>query len=117
MGIDNGLENLDMMSLNGESIDVSHVNDNSSEQCWMLRSLPESSVACVTGDYAMQNVLLQMGLRLLAPGGMQIQELHRFFPAFTSRGQRFHDQEPNFTSRSASTKVSVSKDRKRISRG
>ncbi|KAL0448002.1 UNVERIFIED_CONTAM: RNA-binding NOB1-like protein [Sesamum latifolium] len=50
----------------------------SSEQSWTLRSLSESSVACVTSDFAMQNVLLQMGLRLLAPGGMQIRELHRW---------------------------------------
>uniref|UniRef100_A0A2N9EIU1 Uncharacterized protein n=1 Tax=Fagus sylvatica TaxID=28930 RepID=A0A2N9EIU1_FAGSY len=35
-------------------------------------------VACVTSDFAMQNVLLQMGLRLLAPGGMQIHQLHRW---------------------------------------
>ncbi|KAL1200347.1 RNA-binding NOB1-like protein [Cardamine amara subsp. amara] len=34
-----------------------------------------SSVACITGDYAMQNAILQMGLRLLAPGGMQIRQL------------------------------------------
>ncbi|KAG9145039.1 hypothetical protein Leryth_018338 [Lithospermum erythrorhizon] len=44
----------------------------------MLRSLSDSSIACITGDFAMQNVLLQMGLRLLAPGGMQIRELHRW---------------------------------------
>lgn len=45
---------------------------------WMLRSLSESSVACITGgDFAMQNVLLQMGLRVLAPGGMHICQLHR----------------------------------------
>nr|XP_025617779.1 RNA-binding protein NOB1 isoform X3 [Arachis hypogaea] len=30
------------------------------------------------GDFAMQNVLLQMGLRLLAPGGSQIHQLHRW---------------------------------------
>ncbi|XWS61790.1 hypothetical protein CRYUN_Cryun07bG0155800 [Craigia yunnanensis] len=36
------------------------------------------NVACVTGDFAMQNVLLRMGLRLLAPGGMQIRQLHRW---------------------------------------
>ncbi|XP_047324201.1 RNA-binding NOB1-like protein [Impatiens glandulifera] len=51
---------------------------NESEQSWMLKSLSESSVACITSDFAMQNVLLQMGLRLLAPGGMQIRQLHRW---------------------------------------
>ncbi|CAA6655616.1 unnamed protein product [Spirodela intermedia] len=34
-------------------------------------------VACVTGDFAMQNVVLEMGLRLLAPSGLQIRQLHR----------------------------------------
>lgn len=77
-GINSGLDNMDIMSLNSERIGASHVDDNSSEQTWVLRSLSESSVACVTSDYAMQNVLLQMGLRLLAPGGMQIRELHRW---------------------------------------
>ncbi|CAL0312662.1 unnamed protein product [Lupinus luteus] len=52
--------------------------DDDSEQSWGLRSLSESSVACVTADFAMQNVLLQMGLRLLAPGGTQIHQLHRW---------------------------------------
>ncbi|KAL3818078.1 hypothetical protein ACJIZ3_003983 [Penstemon smallii] len=55
-----------------------HLDDLSSEQSWTLRSLSESSVACITSDFAMQNVILQMGLRLLAPGGMQIRELHRW---------------------------------------
>lgn len=55
-----------------------HMDDISSEQSWTLRSLSESSVACITSDFAMQNVLLQIGLRLLAPGGMQIRELHRY---------------------------------------
>ncbi|KAI3703442.1 hypothetical protein L1987_73521 [Smallanthus sonchifolius] len=73
------LEQLDMTSVTNESVDASsYVDDDSSEQSWMLRSLSESSVACVTGDFAMQNVILQMGLRLVAPGGMQIRELHRW---------------------------------------
>ncbi|CAA7390930.1 unnamed protein product [Spirodela intermedia] len=42
------------------------------------QSLSNSTVACVTGDFAMQNVILQMGLRLLAPSGMQIRQLHRW---------------------------------------
>ncbi|XP_076924822.1 RNA-binding NOB1-like protein [Bidens hawaiensis] len=76
---DDEVERLDMGSVTSESVDVSsYADDDSSEQSWMLRSLSESSVACVTGDFAMQNVILQMGLRLLAPGGMQIRELHRW---------------------------------------
>lgn len=64
-------------SQTSEAADVSYTGDDISEQSWMLRSLSESSVACITGDFAMQNVLLQMGLRLLAPGGSQIHQLHR----------------------------------------
>lgn len=73
-----GSENFNSSSQAGESANVSVIDDNSSEQSWMLRSLSESSVACITSDYAMQNVILQMGLRLVAPGGMQIRELHRY---------------------------------------
>ncbi|GFY97332.1 RNA-binding NOB1-like protein [Actinidia rufa] len=76
--IGEGLEHLEISSQTNESFNASYVDDNSSEQSWMLRSLSESSVACVTSDFAMQNVLLQMGLRLLAPGGMQIRQLHRW---------------------------------------
>ncbi|ESQ35709.1 hypothetical protein EUTSA_v10009994mg [Eutrema salsugineum] len=53
-------------------------DDGSSEQSWSLRDLTESSVACITNDFAMQNVILQMGLRFLAPGGMQIRQLNRW---------------------------------------
>ncbi|KAL1559822.1 RNA-binding NOB1-like protein [Salvia divinorum] len=72
------LGNLEITSQTNEDADTWHTDDISSEQSWTLRSLSESSVACITADYAMQNVLLQMGLRLLAPGGMQIRELHRW---------------------------------------
>ncbi|WVZ78197.1 hypothetical protein U9M48_025946 [Paspalum notatum var. saurae] len=72
------LENLDI-KCDIEGDDESHsVGDESSEQSWALRSLSESTVACVTSDYAMQNVILQIGLRLLAPGGMQIRQMHRW---------------------------------------
>ncbi|KAJ7952331.1 RNA-binding protein NOB1 [Quillaja saponaria] len=73
-----GFDHLEIESQNSESVCTPYADDNSSEQSWMLRSLSESSVACVTGDFAMQNVLLQMGLRLLAPGGTQIHQLHRW---------------------------------------
>ncbi|KAI3689551.1 hypothetical protein L2E82_47511 [Cichorium intybus] len=76
--VDESWEHVDMTSETNESGDASYVDDVSSEQSWMLRSLSESTVACVTGDFAMQNVILQMGLRLVAPGGMQIRELHRW---------------------------------------
>lgn len=76
--INEGLDHLEISSDNTGSVDTSNVYDDSSEQSWMLRSLSESSVACITSDFAMQNVILQMGLRLLAPGGMQIRQLHRY---------------------------------------
>ena len=37
-----------------------------------------SRVVCVTADYAMQNVILQMGLRLAAPDGMRITRTRRW---------------------------------------
>lgn len=75
---DQELGNLEITSQTNENADTLHMDDISSEQSWTFRSLSESSVACITSDFAMQNVLLQMGLRLLAPGGMQIRELHRY---------------------------------------
>ena len=36
-----------------------------------------SNVSCVTADFAMQNVLLQMGLRVVAPNGLAIRRLSR----------------------------------------
>ncbi|CAA0406719.1 unnamed protein product [Arabidopsis thaliana] len=73
------LENLEIASEAEDTFEASSIGDDgSSEQSWSLRALSESSVACITGDYAMQNVILQMGLRLLAPGGMQIRQLHRW---------------------------------------
>lgn len=73
------LENLEIASEAGDTFEASSVaDDGSSEQSWSLRALSESSVACITGDFAMQNVILQMGLRLLAPGGMQIRQLNRY---------------------------------------
>ncbi|KAJ1411827.1 Ribonuclease, PIN domain [Sesbania bispinosa] len=71
-------DHLEIASQTSEAADFSYADDDGSEQSWMIRSLSESSVACITGDFAMQNVLLQMGLRLLAPGGAQIHQLHRW---------------------------------------
>ncbi|KAJ4885316.1 Nin one binding (NOB1) Zn-ribbon like [Raphanus sativus] len=72
-------EGIDVGSEAGDTFEASSMGDDgSSEQSWSLRALSESSVACITGDYAMQNVIIQMGLRLLAPGGMQIRQLNRW---------------------------------------
>jgi RNA-binding protein NOB1 len=72
---------LDRLDIKGEDEggdDAHSVDYESSEQSWALRSLSESTIACVTSDYAMQNVILQIGLRLIAPGGMQIRQMHRY---------------------------------------
>ncbi|VVA90610.1 unnamed protein product [Arabis nemorensis] len=74
-----GFENVEIASEAGDTFEASSIaDDGSSEQSCSLRAFFESSVACITADYAMQNVILQMGLRLLAPGGMQIRELNRW---------------------------------------
>ncbi|CAN8272875.1 unnamed protein product [Cochlearia groenlandica] len=74
-----GLESMEIASEDEDTFEASSIaDDGSSEQSWSLRALSESSVACITGDFAMQNVILQMGLRLLAPGGMQIRQLNRW---------------------------------------
>ena len=38
----------------------------------------KSPVTCVTADFAMQNVLLQMGLQLQAPNGLRLKRVSRF---------------------------------------
>ncbi|BAT73091.1 uncharacterized protein HKW66_Vig0014350 [Vigna angularis] len=76
--VDSQSDHLEIASQASVAADFSYADDDGSEQSWMVRSLSESSVACVTGDFAMQNVLLQMGLRLRAPGGTQIHQLHRW---------------------------------------
>ncbi|GAB2212278.1 hypothetical protein Droror1_Dr00025630 [Drosera rotundifolia] len=77
---DGEYDHLETESHTSEMVDTSFTDEDgvSSEQSWTINSLSESSVACITGDFAMQNVILQMGLRLVAPGGMQIRELHRW---------------------------------------
>ncbi|VFQ62221.1 unnamed protein product [Cuscuta campestris] len=75
---DKGVEAVEIASQSCESTGMSQVDDCSSKQSWTLRSLSESTIACITSDFAMQNVILQMGLRLIAPGGMQIRELQRW---------------------------------------
>jgi len=59
----------------GTSEDVEHGETD-------LPELPEvtveSSVSTLTGDFPMQNVMLQMGLKLLAPDGQRVKELHQW---------------------------------------
>eukprot|EP00250_Pteridium_aquilinum_P003035 c13365_g1_i1 orf=115-1974(+) len=54
------------------------IHDTTSEESWALRPLSQSKVACVTADFPMQNVLLQIGLRVVSPNGLQIQQLQRW---------------------------------------
>ena len=54
-------------------------NENNDEKAAESRHPEgESLVCCVTGDFAMQNVLLQMGLRLAAPDGHRITSVSRW---------------------------------------
>jgi RNA-binding protein NOB1 len=39
---------------------------------------PHIKVCCMTSDFAMQNVLLQMGLNLLAPDGQTIRRVQQW---------------------------------------
>ncbi|CAH2038257.1 unnamed protein product, partial [Thlaspi arvense] len=71
----NGEDGIEKMEIFEAS---SVADDGSREQSRSFGALSESSVACLTGDYAMQNVILQMGLRLLSPQGMQIRQLNRW---------------------------------------
>ena len=67
--------------------DTSDDTDSGSEQDYSDDESPseaedasaaQSSVASVTADFAMQNVILQMGLRLVAPNGMRVKQLSRW---------------------------------------
>ena len=53
-------------------------SEDSSEEDASSSSPFESTVVSATGDYAMQNVLLQMGLRLTTPDGVRVSELRRW---------------------------------------
>ncbi|KAK4801814.1 hypothetical protein SAY86_000017 [Trapa natans] len=68
-------DHLEKLNETNGSVESSFLDDGSNNKGGILS---ESSVACVTSDFAMQNVILQMGLRLLAPGGMQIHQLRRW---------------------------------------
>jgi len=58
--------------------DVSGVASSVPSEDSLTNSSWQSSIACATGDFAMQNVILQMGLRLLSPTGIHVRELSRF---------------------------------------
>ena len=58
--------------------DEASEEDSLSEEDASSSSPFESTVVSATGDYAMQNVLLQMGLRLTTPDGVRVCELRRW---------------------------------------
>ncbi|GMH38019.1 hypothetical protein BSKO_05903 [Bryopsis sp. KO-2023] len=43
-----------------------------------LEEASKSSVGCITSDFSMQNVLIQMGLRVVTPDGRRIREVKRW---------------------------------------
>ncbi|GBG90588.1 hypothetical protein CBR_g50931 [Chara braunii] len=53
-------------------------DDGHSSYAQPLLSSFQSSVACITLDFSMQNVILQMGLRLITVDGVRIKQVHRW---------------------------------------
>ncbi|CAM6085795.1 unnamed protein product [Calypogeia fissa] len=77
-GRDNDASFVDDIASNCTDVPSYKSGDVESEDSWMVAPLWKSSVACMTADFAMQNVLLQMGLRLLSTNGMHIRELNKW---------------------------------------
>ena len=61
-----------------EEEEESEEDKDSEEEEEDKQNVIDSVVSCVTADFAMQNVLLQMGLRLSAPDGRQIASVSRW---------------------------------------
>ena len=57
---------------------------------------PVASVACMTSDFAMQNVLLQMGLTLLSSDGTRIDRLKHWILRCYACAQLVHDLQKRF---------------------
>eukprot|EP00252_Welwitschia_mirabilis_P024946 TRINITY_DN7622_c0_g1_i1.p1 TRINITY_DN7622_c0_g1~~TRINITY_DN7622_c0_g1_i1.p1 ORF type:complete len:582 (-),score=94.53 TRINITY_DN7622_c0_g1_i1:121-1866(-) len=69
----------DSSDLEGDDKHLSNIiSGDGSEQSFEIQAFSKSSVACATHDFAMQNVILQMGLRLLTPTGRQVHQLNRW---------------------------------------
>ncbi len=58
--------------------DDTEMNVATEESDFLAHPSGESAVCCVTADFPMQNVLLQMGLRLAAPDGLRISSVSRW---------------------------------------
>ncbi|GAB4823751.1 hypothetical protein N2152v2_010797 [Parachlorella kessleri] len=62
----------------GEEEEEQSESEEGSEDAGSQAPLPDSAVCSVTADFAMQNVLLQMGLRLVTPDGRRVSQLSRW---------------------------------------
>ncbi len=74
---------------------------------------PPPVVACVTTDFGMQNVLLQMGLRLLSLDGVAVTRVKQWARRCESCAKIVHDQERMFCPRCGNaylSRVSISVD-------
>lgn len=74
---------------------------------------PPPVVACVTTDFGMQNVLLQMGLRLLSIDGVAVTRVKQWARRCESCAKIVHDQERMFCPRCGNaylSRVSISVD-------
>jgi RNA-binding protein NOB1 len=74
---------------------------------------PAPVVACVTTDFGMQNVLLQMGLRLLSIDGVAVTRVKQWARRCESCAKIVHDQERMFCPRCGNaylSRVSISVD-------
>lgn len=72
------VSSMEDLGLDDSNVTHQPSEDSVSEQSWNIQPFSNSSVACATNDFAMQNVILQMGLRLLTPSGVRVHQLHRW---------------------------------------
>jgi RNA-binding protein NOB1 len=68
----------DISSSNDSEDDIEMTTDVITTDFLAHPSGAESAVCCITADFPMQNVLLQMGLRLAAPDGLRISSVSRW---------------------------------------
>lgn len=59
--------------------EIQKINDEMTNKEEQEEPEPEPvPIACVTGDFTMQNVLLQMGMHIVSPNGKRITKIKRF---------------------------------------
>lgn len=52
--------------------------ESSDKESGYVKEANHSPISCMTSDFSMQNVLIQMGLRVLSPDGRRIREVKRW---------------------------------------